>query len=109
MEQTMNTTTYANRAAPVQDAGGVAGTKRATEADRLAERMNSTMITLNGMVGRLSRSVDRISGSVPQGGETKADMPTPAGHLFIMDAGFNDLESALNRFRNEIDRLEAFA
>jgi hypothetical protein len=90
-------------------AGGDIGAKRVTEADRLADRMNSTMIGLNGLVGRLSCAVDRISGSVPQTEGGKGENPTPAGHVYIMDAGFNDVEAALNRFRNELERLEAFA
>lgn len=91
----------------IQGAAPVA--KRATEADRLVDRMNTTMIGLNGLVGRLSRAVDRIVGSPPPTGEGKSDAPTPAGHVYIMDAGFNDVEAALNRFRNELERLESFA
>lgn len=106
----MITQGYAKAAGAMASIEGTANSAtRVTEASRLADRMNSAMITLNGMVGRLSRAVDRINGPALQGGEGKSDAPTPAGHVFAMDAGFNDIEAALGRFRNEVERLEAFA
>jgi hypothetical protein len=105
-----STGTYSNAkfANPTND-GGPAGVARATEANRLQDRMNSTLIGLSGMVGRLQRSVDRISGSVPTGSDDKTAATAPSNHICIMDAGFNDIEASLSRFRNELERLESFA
>src|SRR5690242_1953148 len=104
----MNTTGYASAATK---AAGMLGSPnavaRATEADRLADRMNGASASLSGMVGRLQRAIDRISGSVPTGVDDKAEAPTPSGHVFVMDVGFNNIEETLNRFRNELERLEA--
>lgn len=89
---------------------GAVTPKRATEADRLADRVRNAVSEMGALVGRLSRAVDRISGPVPTGVDATEDpVDINPTHIRSMDISLGHIDDKIARLRAEVDRLENFA